>query len=630
MTEPGPGGERRSFWLRLRPAYAWLGKSISFRVIIAGLAIFAMAGAIFVCLGGVDVAADTPDGWLARNLLHFVFKRSEASRSADIAPPSDFSSPSRVRLAAQHFDMVCANCHGRPGSGQSVIALSMSPRPQYLPKVVGQFTDPELYMIIEHGVKYSAMPSWPTDTRGDEVWSMVAFLRQLPKLDAGSYHAMTALPPKDSAAPQASASDASLRSADAYRNMPPFDEFEYAAPSSGFADQSIGDDPVRTCARCHGPDGTGAATGGEAPNLTLQDPAYLQAALEAYTRGARKSGFMQTIAAELSEAQIVALAHYYSGLPIATPASPPAAADLVKRGEAIVTEGIAQSAIPPCADCHESQGGKITRAPHLAGQSETYLRHELLAMRHGGRGSTGGWNPMPTVAHALGDKDIAAVAAYYSGLKPARSAAAAEPPPAPSSPPVSSAAMAAAKATFATNCVKCHTNAGRGDLQGNYPNLTLQTAPFVLQNLYAFHSGVRPSDKMSEVTDGLTFEDMKGLASYVNSLTPQEGLARPDPASASRGAAIATRGDPARGVPACLSCHGANGVAALPLISRLQGQNAVYLRRRLDGFAKPYDQHLSTLNPMPWIARKLTDQERADLASYFAALPPLQKPALAP
>ena len=51
---------------------------------------------------------------------------------------------------------------------------------QALPSVVGQFTDSELFEIVDHGVKYSAMPSWPTQARDDEVWSMVAFLRQLP------------------------------------------------------------------------------------------------------------------------------------------------------------------------------------------------------------------------------------------------------------------------------------------------------------------------------------------------------------------------------------------------------------------------------------------------------------------
>jgi hypothetical protein len=34
---------------------------------------------------------------------------------------------------------------------------------------------------------------------------------------------------------------------------------------------------------------------------------------------------------------------------------------------------------------------------------------------------------------------------------------------------------------------------------------------------------------------------------------------------------------------------------------------------------------VSALNPMPAIASKLTDWERADLAAYFAAAPPLEK-----
>ncbi len=630
MTEQRPDRKVKSGWRTVEPYFRWLPRSVSLNTLIAASVVVCIAAAIFVSVGGVDVSADTPDGWLSRHLLHFVFKRSEASRSTDVVPPDDIAASSRVRLAAQHFDMVCANCHGRPGFGQSVIALSMSPRPQYLPKVVGQFTDPELYMIVEHGVKYSAMPSWPTDKRGDEVWSMVAFLRQLPKLDAKTYRDMTALPQQGGGAPTGSSGDTTLRPADARRNAPPFDEFLYAAPASGFSDQTIHEFPVPTCARCHGPDGSGAVTGGEAPNLTLQDPAYLQAALDAYTRGSRKSGFMQNIAAQLSGAQIAALTHYYAGLPVKATASPPADPALVKRGETIATEGIPQSAIPACSSCHESQGAMITGAPHIAGQSETFLRRELGAMRHGGRGSTVGWNPMPAVAHDLGDKDIAALAAYYSRLKPAKASGGAQPQQSPHamlSPRDSGSDIAAAKAIFDKTCVTCHANGGRGDLQGNYPNLTIQTTPFVAQNLYAFHSGARPSDKMRQVTGGLSFDQMRSLARYLNGLRPQQALAKPDTAAALRGAAIAMRGDLARGVPACLSCHGAKGVAALPLIPRLQGQNVFYLRNRLNAFAEPYAANLSALNPMPSIASKLTDRERADLAAYFAAAPPLQKPA---
>jgi hypothetical protein len=124
---------------------------VSWRAIGASLAVICAGVAIFVVAGGINISADQPDSWLARHLLHFVFKRSVGSRSTSLLSPDDLTAPPRVRLAAQHFDMVCANCHGRMGFGQSVVALSMSPRPQDLPKVMSQFTDSELYLIIEHG-----------------------------------------------------------------------------------------------------------------------------------------------------------------------------------------------------------------------------------------------------------------------------------------------------------------------------------------------------------------------------------------------------------------------------------------------------------------------------------------------
>ena len=458
---------------------------------------------------------------------------------------------------------------------------------------------------------------------------MVAFLRVLPKLSGDAYRKMTTPPALAGGPPVGAQSVPILRPADTRRESPPFDEFLYAAPSTGFADESVHTNPVATCTRCHGADGSGAVTGGEAPNLTIQDAAYLQTALEAYTRGTRKSGFMQNIAAQLSGSQIAALAHYYAGLPVR--ASSPVTADptLINRGAAIVFQGVPQTATPPCASCHESPGATISGAPHLAGQSFTFLRRQLEAMARGGRGSSRWWNPMPSVAHSLDASQIAAVAAYYSSLSPAKAMAGVT--TAPSARGLSAqdarVEMAAAQQIFDTQCLKCHVNHGRGDLKGDYPNLTLQTAPFVAQSLYAFRSGARPGDKMRQMTGSLSLVDLASLAAYVGGLTPQPGMAKPDLGAAARGAAIALHGSPARGVPACVSCHGASGVADLPLIPRLQGQNALYLQARLDRFARRDARNLSALNPMPKIAGRLSAAERADLAAYFAAAAPLQKTA---
>ncbi len=597
---------------------------MSWKVLIGAALVLGVLLAGFILVGGVDISADRPDDWLSEHLLHFVFKRTEAARSASLNAPGDLNSEGRIRLAAQHFDMVCANCHGRPGYGQSVVALSMSPRPQYLPNVLGQFTDAELHQIVEHGVKYSAMPAWATDARSDEVWSMVAFLRRLPKLDARSYAEITAPPASSAATPIATGPDATLRAAYLIRKAQPVNEFLYAAPNWGFANETIHTNAVATCARCHGADGSGAVTGGEAPNLTIQDAAYLQTSLEAYTRGGRASGFMQTIAAELSRDQIAALATYYAGLP--SPTSSPTTVDpaLVRRGEALALRGVPETATPACANCHESTGAKLSGAPHIAGQSPIYLRRQLMVLAQGGRGSSHWWNPMPAVAHSLDAKDIAAVAAYYSRLGPAKASGSGQALQAPL-PPNARIDLVDARRIFAGQCLKCHVHDGRGDLKGDYPDLTLQSAPYVAQSLYAFRSGVRPGDQMRQITGGLSLDQLASLAAYVGSLAPRPAVTRPDAAAASRGAAIAIHGVPARGVPACLGCHGAEGVAALQLIPRLQGENVLYLRARLDRFSRPDAAALTALNPMPQIASQLTEGERADLAAYFAAATPLQK-----
>jgi len=606
----------------------WLNRSVPLKIIVLVLALVAIAGAIFVSIGGVDVSADKPDGWFVRHGLHFTFKRSESARSHGVVPPADLAAPSRVQLAAQQFDMECSNCHGAPGFGQSVIALSMSPRPQYLPKVVGQFTDPELFRIVKHGVKFSAMPSWPTGARDDEIWSMVAFLRQLPKLDAKSYRTMTALSNTVTPLPGGGDNGAPPRPADPSRNTPPRDEFAYTAPSFGFADQSIYANPVATCARCHGPDGSGRVTGGEAPNLTIQSAAYLKAALQAYTAGTRKSGFMQNIAAQLSASQVAALSDYYAGLPVQTLPTPAADPALVKRGETIATEGVPEQAIPACSNCHESAGAQVIGAPHIAGQSATFIRRQLYAMAHGGRGGVVFWNPMFAVAHNLSDKDITALSLYYSGLKPSKASNTNPSAQQQAATPLKAGVkldLASARSTFASTCTKCHINKGVGDLAGNYPNLTIQTAPYVAQSLYSFRTHARSGGKMQEVTNALSFDQMASLAGYIDSLAPQPALAAVDKDAAARGAVIATHGAPGRGVPACLSCHGASSVNALPLIPRLQGQNVGYLIKKLRNFARPYAGPPNALNPMPGIASQLTEGERADLAAYFAAAPPLEK-----
>lgn len=82
-----------------------------------------------------------------------------------------------------------------------------------------------------------------------------------------------------------------------------------------------------------------------------------------------------------------------------------------------VAAGLAKSAI--CASCHGPAGvSPVPSYPNLAGQNPLYLDYALRRYRAGERrGDEAGM--MYTVTQALSDADIADLAAYYAGLKPA-------------------------------------------------------------------------------------------------------------------------------------------------------------------------------------------------------------------
>jgi hypothetical protein len=46
--------------------------------------------------------------------------------------------------------------------------------------------------VIKHGIKASGMPAWGKSMGDEYIWGLVAFLQQLPKLDAAGYKTLVA------------------------------------------------------------------------------------------------------------------------------------------------------------------------------------------------------------------------------------------------------------------------------------------------------------------------------------------------------------------------------------------------------------------------------------------------------
>ena len=85
--------------------------------------------------------------------------------------------------------------------------------------------------------------------------------------------------------------------------------------------------------------------------------------------------------------------------------------------------------------------------------------------------------------------------------------------------------------------------------------------------------------------------------------------------------AQAAPADPVAGATkaqACPACHGAQGVASLPLTPSLAGQPALALSYQLIQFREKR-RLAPAMNP---IAEPLSDQDIKDIAAFFASLPP--------
>jgi len=80
---------------------------------------------------------------------------------------------------------------------------------------------------------------------------------------------------------------------------------------------------------------------------------------------------------------------------------------------------------------------------------------------------------------------------------------------------------------------------------------------------------------------------------------------------------LATRGDPAARIPACVDCHNASSLEAYP---RLSGQHAAYMVNRLRLWKNGLTSKSSTDAIMAPIAGVLNEQQIEDVSAYFSSV----------
>ena len=171
-------------------------------------------------------------------------------------------------------------------------------------------------------------------------------------------------------------------------------------------------------------------------------------------------------------------------------------------------------------------------------------------------------------------------------------------------------------------CTACHGVENSNNPE--WPNLSQQSKKYLVEQLHAFRDGIRNNALMSSQAMGLSDEDINDLASYYNNVKSKRGVLPSDDSNIELGQKIYRGGIADRAVPACISCHGPNGLGidrtGYPKIS---GQHSIYTLSRLKDYKEGYDDRNSVsknYSIMSSISFKLSNLEMKALSEYLQGL----------
>lgn len=173
-------------------------------------------------------------------------------------------------------------------------------------------------------------------------------------------------------------------------------------------------------------------------------------------------------------------------------------------------------------------------------------------------------------------------------------------------------------------CSACHGMDGNSQIP-QWPKIAGQHEDYIARQTRMVRDQQRVVPQMYPIVMNLSDQDIADIAAWYASQTITPGVA--DDALVETGSKLYHGGDRARGIPACMACHGPAGLG-VPGIGwpMVRAQHAAYtadrLRRYRNGEVNgPKDANSAI---MAAIAKQLSDAEIEALASYIEGLHPAE------
>ncbi len=173
-------------------------------------------------------------------------------------------------------------------------------------------------------------------------------------------------------------------------------------------------------------------------------------------------------------------------------------------------------------------------------------------------------------------------------------------------------------------CTTCHGQSGQGTANDYFPRIAGKPAGYLYNQLVAFRDGKRRYAPMNYLVAYLPDAYLREIAEHYAKQRPPSVLYESVPADAAsldRGQALARTGDPQKGIPACVLCHGANLTGMEPGIPGLVGLRPNYVAAQLVRW-RTGERVAAEPDCMKRIATRLTDGDITAFAAWLARQKP--------
>ena len=152
---------------------------------IVTMILILVLGLSFALMGFVSMRADSPPSKLETTLAGRAMDASVARAAPKVTNPVTADETNLVAAAHLYSDH-CALCHGDPAHPKSPLADSLNPPAPQFTNDMADMPENENFYILQHGIRWTAMPGWKNVLSEQQTWQLVTLLGHMHDLPAAA------------------------------------------------------------------------------------------------------------------------------------------------------------------------------------------------------------------------------------------------------------------------------------------------------------------------------------------------------------------------------------------------------------------------------------------------------------